>query len=147
MTKPRLRRWHFDLAIFVGLLLFGLSYWYIFPRPRSVTRVPTDPTINMGAASLGFSTDGPFYYTLKDAFIVGNHLPKPMTQRWNVEKGELLKEYPLQMPAEDVAYMKPMPRGAQHFFYTRPNFQIKMSFIRYKQQTKPSMNKPIVSMT
>jgi len=115
MTKPRLRRWHFDFAIFLGLLLFGLSYWYIFPRPRSVTRIPTDPTINMSAGNLGFSTDGKFYYTIKDQIIVGNHLPKPLIQCWNVEKGELLEEYPLQMPAEDIAYMKPIPRGAQHF--------------------------------
>lgn len=114
MNKPGLHRWHFDLAIFLGLLLFGLSYWYIFPRPRSVTRIPTDPTINMSAWSLGFSGDGQFYHTIIDCNIVGNHLPKPMIQRWSVLKGELLTEYPLQVPAEDITYIKPSPRGGEH---------------------------------
>jgi hypothetical protein len=111
----KLRRWHFDLAFFVGLLVFGLSYWHIAPEPLWVSRIPTDPTFNMSAGSLGFSSDGQFYYTLKDATIVGNHLPKPMIERWNVKTGELLDEYPLQMPAEDVAYLKPRPRGEEHF--------------------------------
>ncbi|MFT3881263.1 MAG: hypothetical protein QM703_16560 [Gemmatales bacterium] len=115
MTKPRLRRWHFDLAFFVGLLLFGLSYWFIAPRPKWVSRIPTDPTVNMSAGSLGYSSDGQFYFTIKDTTIVGNHLPKPMIQRWNVKTGELLEEYPLQMPADDVAYLKPRPRGEEHF--------------------------------
>lgn len=28
-----LRRWHFDLAIFLGLALFAWAYWYSIPRP------------------------------------------------------------------------------------------------------------------
>lgn len=115
MTKPRLRRWHFDLAFFVGLLLFGLSYWFIAPRPRWVSRISTDPTVKMSVGSLGFSSDGQFYYTIKDATIVGSHLPKPMIDCWSLKTGELLSEYPLQMPAEDVAYLKPKPRGEEHF--------------------------------
>lgn len=109
--KLHLRRWHFDLAFFVGLLLFGLSYWFIAPRPRWVSRIHTDQTVDMSASSLGFSSDTQFFYTIKDANIVGNHLPKPMIGCWNVKTGELLQEYPLQMPAEDVAFLKPRPPG------------------------------------
>ncbi|MFO0812515.1 MAG: hypothetical protein U0796_04820 [Gemmatales bacterium] len=106
MARPRLRRWHVDVACFLGLTLFVCCYWYHTPAPRWIARIPTDPTINMSASTLGFSTDGQSFFTIKDCTIVGNRLPQPMIQRWNTLTGELQAKYSLQMTAEDIARIK-----------------------------------------
>ncbi len=115
MTKPRLRRWHFDLALLAGILVLAASYWFIGPRPRWQTRILTDPTIKMHVSALGFSQDEQFYYTLKDDYLLGNRKPKPMIQRWEAKTGELLEEYALKLPATDIAQWRSLPPGAQDY--------------------------------
>jgi len=115
MTKPHLRRWHFDLALLAGIVMIAISYWYIGPNPRWQSRIPTDPSIPMHVSALGFSQDEQCYYTLKDDYLISSRKPQPMIQRWNVKTGELQAEYALQVPDGDVAQWKLPPPGIQDY--------------------------------
>lgn len=109
------RRWHFDLALFTGLALFAVCYWYIGPYPRWQYRIPIDPTITTHVSTLGFSPDDRFYYTLKNDYYTGSRKPQPMIQQWNVSTGDLKAEYPLQLPAGDIAQWRTLPPGVHDY--------------------------------
>ncbi len=108
----RLRRWHFDVAIFVGLGVFVAAY--LLAQPRAMWRVGLGTVYTR---EIGFSPDARTYYMLKDVLAHGDHVPKPMIQAWNVATGVLESELPLQLPAEVAEKVKPQPNHDIDFFY------------------------------
>ncbi len=99
----KLRRWHFDVAIFVGLGVFVAAY--LLAQPRAMWRVPLG---KLATLEIGFSSDGRTFYTLKDVAVNDGHRPRPMIQGWNVATGVLVSEMPLQVPEEELAKIGPL---------------------------------------
>lgn len=54
----RVRRWHFDVALFLGLALFSWAYWYSKPRPIWTQTVHAEPGTNVELDWIGYSSDG-----------------------------------------------------------------------------------------
>ena len=113
MARPRLRRWHVDVAFFLGLTLFVCCYWYHTPAPLWIARLSTDAKIKMNVSALGFSADGQSYFTIKDSSVFLTD--KPTIQGWNTLTGELQAEYHLQVPTEEVNQFQ--PNRGNHFYH------------------------------
>ena len=98
----RLRRWHFDLALFLGLAIFSWAYWYTKPRPvwtkwYSIESDEAKYSFNF----LGYSADSQSIYTCCESYVLSKTWPIPQIQRWSTKTGELLEDYPVEMPEED----------------------------------------------
>ena len=65
MTRPCLRRWHFDLALFLGLAFFSWAYWYSKPRSvwTSYYALKENGARNNTLSILGYSADSQSIYT------------------------------------------------------------------------------------
>jgi hypothetical protein len=113
MNGPKKWRLVFDLAGLLGLAMLGLSVWFGYPQPPK-WRVPLGP---WGTFALGFSADSQKLYSIKDIITERNRIAKPILQRWETTTGILKAEYPLQVPAEDVAQIKVDPTSWQSLDY------------------------------
>ena len=110
----RLRRWHFDLALFLGLAIFSWAYWYTKPRPvwTNYYALKDNGARNNSLSILGYSADSQSIYTTCETTEFTKNLPIPQIQRWSTQTGELLEDYPVELPEEDRFLLK-LPR--QHF--------------------------------
>ncbi|HQR05256.1 MAG TPA: hypothetical protein PLN21_00455 [Gemmatales bacterium] len=107
----RLRRWHFDLALFLGLAIFSWAYWYSKPRPvwTSYYSLKENGSRNNNFTILGYSADSQSIYTSVDTTVVSKNCPIPQIQRWSTRSGELLEDYPVELPEED-RFLLNLPR-------------------------------------
>lgn len=103
----KLKRWHFDAAIFVGLASFALAYWYSMPRPigrwplRISSAAPVTPR-----QMIQVSEDNQFIYLLDastasfiEAKALGSRVAHHIEKR-SVSTGALVDRMPLQLPDE-----------------------------------------------
>src|SRR6185295_1857966 len=98
----KLRRWHFDLALFLGLTIFSWSYWYSKPRPVWTKGYPTDNyEVKHSFRFLGYSADSQSVYTTHENNVLRNNWSTPQIQRWSTQTGELLEDYRVELPEED----------------------------------------------
>ncbi len=106
-----LRRWHFELALFLGLAIFSWAYWYSKPRPvwTSYYTLKDNGARNNSLTILGYSADSQSIYTTCETTEFSKNLPIPQIQRWSTQTGELLEDYPVEMPEEDRFLLK-LPR-------------------------------------
>jgi hypothetical protein len=101
MWKP-LRRWHFDLAFFVGQAIFSWAYWYTKPQPLwTVQYSDMDGLSKYSLTAIGFSADSQSIYTTRESHALSKDWAIPQIQRWDARTGELLEDYPIEMPKED----------------------------------------------
>jgi hypothetical protein len=98
-------RWQFDLLALVGVSVLALSYWFHQPHPR--WRVPIGQQQSERENLLGFASDPQVIVTLRDFCVEGLHLPDPILNQRDREKGTFIKDYPLQVPPEDRARLYP----------------------------------------
>lgn len=138
----RLRRWHFDLAFFLGLAIFSWAYWYSKPRPVWTSHYPLkdNGARNNNFTLLGYSADSQSIYTTCETTETTKNWPIPQIQRWSTRTGELLEDYPVEFPEED-RFLLQLPR--QHFGYsvstslcTDPRYLL----VRYQQSTRKEHN-------
>ncbi len=97
-----LRRWHFDLAFFLGLAIFSWAYWYPKPRPAWTIRyADTETPVRRNSSLLGFSEDSQFLYTTQESYALTKDCPVPQIQKWDARTGKLLNDYSVELPEED----------------------------------------------
>lgn len=103
----KLRRWHFDLALFLGLAIFSWAYWYSKPRPVWTTEYKAydDARIKF-FIFLGYSQDSQTFYTTWECHETHSDWPIPHVQKWSTHTGELIADYPLTFPEEDHFLLK-----------------------------------------
>ncbi|MFT3881625.1 MAG: hypothetical protein QM703_18425 [Gemmatales bacterium] len=106
MWKP-LRRRHFDLALLLGLTLFGVAYYLSFPQPLWTHTTPCAiGTSGTDMVQLGFAEDDSSIYTgTMSWWLTNQHTPSTI-QQWDAATGKLLKSYPFQIPDEDMQLVK-----------------------------------------
>ena len=108
-----LHRWHFDLALFLGLAIFSWAYWYTKPRPLWTTYYNTESyDVKYSFKLLGYSADCQSIYTACDSKKLSKVWPVPQIQRWSTLTGELLEDDTLEMPEEDRFQLQ-LPRPHQ----------------------------------
>ncbi|MFT3881628.1 MAG: hypothetical protein QM703_18440 [Gemmatales bacterium] len=138
----KLRRWHFDLAFFLGLAIFSWAYWYSKPRPvwtSYYTLKDNGARINY-LNILGYSADSQSIYTTCETTAISKNWPIPQIQRWSTKTGELLEDYPAEFPEED-RFLLQLPR--RHFggsFTTILCADPRYFMVRYHQSNKKDHN-------
>jgi hypothetical protein len=106
MKRYKKYRLAFDALALLGLLLLVLYYWYGHPSPQ--WRVPIN---SANTQVLGFSSDNQKAYCIKDLIDRFAGIPKPILQHWDIAKGKLESEQPLQLPPEDETPLFPYIMG------------------------------------
>ncbi|HQR05257.1 MAG TPA: hypothetical protein PLN21_00460 [Gemmatales bacterium] len=127
MWKP-LRRWHFDLALLLGLTIFGTAYYLSIPRPLWIHTQPRWTNLQTGQKQqfpfgftlLGFSEDDLSFFTCHDHWSQPGQPAKPMINQWEVSTGRLVKAYPFQLPEKDQLLTKESPHPVQ-FLHSSKN--------------------------
>lgn len=99
----RVRRWHFDVALFLGLALFSWAYWYSKPRPIWTQTVHAEPGTNVELDWLGYSTDGHVFYSKrqlwKDKWLA------PIIEFRSVATGDVLEQHEVQLTPDEQAIL------------------------------------------
>ncbi len=109
----RIRRWHFDLALILAIIGLVVGYWLIHPHPLWSVLLKQNTLASPGTINLlGFTEDGHSVLGMRDDAVSGNHMPRPMLLRWDLETGHQVAELPFQIPEPDTVRMKPYPNGA-----------------------------------
>jgi len=131
----KLRRWHFDLALFLGLAIFSWAYWYSKPRPvwTSYYTLKDNAARTNHFTLLGYSADSQSIYTTCENYKLSNNWPFPQIQRWSTKTGELLEDFALQMPEEDRFQLQlPVQRFTTPYTITLCN-DTRHMLLRYQQ--------------
>ncbi|HQR42927.1 MAG TPA: hypothetical protein PLX97_09590, partial [Gemmatales bacterium] len=99
----RVRRWHFDVALFLGLAVFCWAYWYSKPRPIWTQAVHAEPGTEVEIDWLGYSSDGQVFYTKrlrwKDKWLA------PVIEFRSVSTGDVIEQYEVQLTPDEQAIM------------------------------------------
>ncbi len=121
-----LRRWHFDLALFLGLAIFSWAYWYSKPRPVWTKVYPTDNyEVKHSFRFLGYSADSQSIYTTHESNVLRNNWSTPQIQRWSTQTGEMLEDYPVELPEED-RFLLQLPKP--NLFLQQPKLIVGSSY-------------------
>lgn len=117
----RIRRRHFDLALLLGLAIFGSAYYLSTPRPLWTHTQPRWTNLQAGQKQklpsdftfLGFSEDDLSFYTCHDHWSPPGQPAKPMIHQWEAGTGKLVKSYPFQIPEKDQLLIQEYPHPVQ----------------------------------
>jgi hypothetical protein len=138
----KLRRWHFDLALFLGLAIFSWAYWYSKPRPVWTTyySLKNNGARNNNFTILGYSTDSQSIYTTCETTELTKNWPIPQIQRWSTQTGELLEDYPVELPEAD-RFLLQLPRmNYGYSLSTTLCDDPRYILVRYEQSSKKDHN-------
>lgn len=103
-----IHRWHFDVALSVGVAIFGITFWVSTPTPKwQGFYSPEELSTPRRPAILGYSADSQHLYSNFDNQVISKEWHAPRIQRWDARTGEMIQEYSLQMPIEDQAFLGP----------------------------------------
>lgn len=92
----KLRLWHFDVAIFAGLALFGWAYWSCVPRPERLGQpVINDSSRNRQCDLLCLSHDDRVLYCLAREYNNAGKTINVVIEKWSTTTGEQSESIPL----------------------------------------------------
>jgi len=117
----RIRRWHFDLALLLGLAIFSIAYYHSIPRPLWTYTQPRWTYLEANPKNplpseftlLGFSEDDLSFFTCHDIWSQPGHPATPLIKQWEVSTGKHLKSYPFQLPDKDRLLIKEYSQPVQ----------------------------------
>src|SRR4051812_424928 len=103
----KLRRWHFDVALILSMITFGLAVYLNQPKP--LWSLPTSSQAQLNTSNfmfLGFHENDSCVYTCQNLVLDSNQSALPTIQVWETNTGKLLDTYPFQIPEEDQHKIK-----------------------------------------
>jgi hypothetical protein len=135
-----LRRWHFDVALILGLVAFGSAVYLSQPQP--LWSLPTSPQAQLNTSNfmfLGFHENDSYLYTCKNIVLDSKQLALPTIQVWETNTGKLLDTYPFQIPEVDQHKIKQYGKHVRIFFWPTGQQNLVYSMIQFEAEDNNSI--------